>query len=169
MLRAPCDLGKKTSVSLPQIQGNSGRCLFSPERCLFSFQALRAPYDLGKKMVFVLTPHSRTKFKAPQKGVVCSPSTGALLVLLPGLETLEGRRVVSFHLLRAPYDLGRKTFFSLPQIRGTLSFHVLRAPCDLGKKIFFLTPNSSTSEGRCLFSFHRVVAWQKDVFFLTPT
>ena len=70
--------------------------------------------------------------------------------------------MVSFHLLRAPYDLSKKTSFPLPHIRGTLSFHVLRAPC--GRSVLFLTPNSRNLRGalfvllphrRCLFSFQR--------------
>ena len=66
--------------------------------------------------------------------------------------TSEGRRLVSFHLLRAPYDLGKRRLFTAPNsrhpaadVRGALfalSFYALRAPCDLSKKnVFFLTPN----------------------------
>ena len=39
---------------------------------------MRAPCDLGKKTFLF-------EFKAHQKGVICSPSTGALLVLLRDL------------------------------------------------------------------------------------
>ena len=128
---------------------------------MVSFHLLRAPYHLGKKTSFSL-PRIRGQIPGTSTRRCLFSFIGALLVLLPGVKTpnlrsSEGRRLVSFHLLRAPYDLGKRTSFSLPQIRGTLSFHVLRAPCDLGKKkcLFPLPQIQGTSEGqgRCLFSF----------------
>ena len=43
--------------------------------------SLRDPCDQGKTCPFPFP-----KFEAPQRGVVCSPSTGALLVLFPGVK-----------------------------------------------------------------------------------
>ena len=121
LLRAPFDLGKKTSFFLPQIRGTllptSGRALF-----VFFFHALRAPIDLSKK----------TSSSLPQIRGTLQPTSG-------------GRCLFSLNTLRARCDLGKKTSCSRPHIRGTLqptssgalfafSFHALRAPLDLGKK-----------------------------------
>ena len=71
--------------------------------------------------LFVLLPRVNTPVRL-NFNALAADVRGALLVLLPGVKrpmrprqkhvsllrsTSEGRRLVSFHMLRAPYDLGK--------------------------------------------------------------